>query len=314
MKNDLIVKANSLVNASYNLEVSEQRLILMSIVQARNTETGIDAVTPLKIYAQDYAKQFNTTKETAYEILKNSVNNLFERQFTYRELDTDNKEIVTKSRWVSRISYKDSSGFLQITFSPDVVPLITRLEKQFTTYYLNEISNLSSKYSIRLYELLISWRVVGKASFSLSEFREKIGLNENEYLKMNDFKKRVLDPAIKQINESTNLIMKYEQVKNGRRISGFNFFFKEQNIQKIKTVSTNREPDTLDLFTKMTDKQISFFAKKLAYNPVFSSKNAKIGEEYFELEKRLIEELKDPNFIKNNIKYLEEVGYKKKLN
>lgn len=310
MKNDLIVKANTLINASYNLEVSEQRLILMSIVQARNTETGIDAVTPLKIYAQDYAKQFNTTKETAYEVLKKAVNNLFERQFTYREIDTDNKEIVTKSRWVSRISYKDSSGFLQITFSPDVVPLITRLEKQFTSYYLNEISNLSSKYSIRLYELLISWRVVGKASFSLSDFREKIGLSENEYLKMNDFKKRVLEPAIKQINDSTNLIVKYEQLKDGRRISGINFFFKEKNVQKIKTVSTNRDPDTLDLFTKLTDKQISFFAKKLAYDPEFSSKNAKIGEEYSELENRLIDEMNNPEFVEKNISFLKNIGFK----
>ncbi|WP_425283484.1 hypothetical protein [Acinetobacter boissieri] len=70
----------------------------------------------------------------------------------------------------------------------------------------------------------------------------------------------------------SDLIVKYEQVKYGRRISGLNFFFKEQKTQKIKNVSTNRGPDTLDLFTKITDKQISFFAKKLAYTQHFQVK------------------------------------------
>ena len=100
MKNDLIVKDNALINASYNLELVEQRLILLAIVNARQTGKGITSESTLEIHASDYAERFDVTKEAAYDALKNAVNNLFERKFSFKEqIDTD-KEIVIKSRWI----------------------------------------------------------------------------------------------------------------------------------------------------------------------------------------------------------------------
>jgi plasmid replication initiation protein len=67
--------------------------------------------------------------------------------------------------------------------------LITQLEKSFTAYELKQISSLTSKYAIRLYELLIQWRSVGKTPmFELDDFRFKLGLAEHEYTKMANFK------------------------------------------------------------------------------------------------------------------------------
>ena len=67
-----------------------------------------------------------------------------------------------RSRWVSRVFYVDTLAILEITFAPDVVPLVTRLEEHFTSYQLKQVSQLTGKYAIRLYELLIAWREVGK--------------------------------------------------------------------------------------------------------------------------------------------------------
>ena len=235
MKNDLVVKDNALINASYNLEVTEQRLILLSIIRARETGQGISSDSKLEIHASDYASRFDVTKEAAYNALKNAVNNLFERKFSFKEIHKDtNKEIVVKSRWVSRIAYVDDLATLEVTFAPDVVPLITRLEKHFTSYQLKQVAQLTSKYAIRLYEFLIAWRDVGKTPvISLSEFREKLGLDINEYQKMVNFKSRVLEPAIKQINELTDIHVKYEQYKTGRSISGLSFTFKHKKIDSI---------------------------------------------------------------------------------
>ncbi len=80
MKNDLVVKDNALINASYNLEVTEQRLILLSIIRARETGQGISSDSKLEIHASDYASRFDVTKEAAYNALKNAVNNLFEKR------------------------------------------------------------------------------------------------------------------------------------------------------------------------------------------------------------------------------------------
>ena len=307
MKNDLVVKDNALINASYNLEVTEQRLILLSIIRARETGQGISSDSKLEIHASDYASRFDVTKEAAYNALKNAVNNLFERKFSFKEIHKDtNKEIVVKSRWVSRIAYVDDLATLEITFAPDVVPLITRLEKHFTSYQLKQVAQLTSKYAIRLYEFLIAWRDVGKTPvISLSEFREKLGLDINEYQKMVNFKSRVLEPAIKQINELTDIHVKYEQYKTGRSISGLSFTFKHK---KIDSIPSERDPNTVDLFTQMTDAQRHMFANKLSELPEMG-RYSQGTESYPQFAVRIAEMLQDSEKIKELSPYLKKVGY-----
>ena len=307
MKNDLVVKDNALINASYNLEVTEQRLILLSIIRARETGQGISSDSKLEIHASDYASRFDVTKEAAYNALKNAVNNLFERKFSFKEIHKDtNKEIVVKSRWVSRIAYVDDLATLEVTFAPDVVPLITRLEKHFTSYRLKQVAQHTSKYAIRLYEFLIAWRDVGKTPvISLSEFREKLGLDINEYQKMVNFKSRVLEPAIKQINELTDIHVKYEQYKTGRSISGLSFTFKHK---KIDSIPSERDPNTVDLFTQMTDAQRHMFANKLSELPEMG-RYSQGTESYPQFAIRIAEMLKNPDRIKELYPYLKKVGY-----
>jgi plasmid replication initiation protein len=91
--------------------------------------------------------------------------------------------------------------------------LITRLEERFTSYDIKQIGNLSSKYAVRLYELLMAWKMKGVVSFELEDFREKIGLDSDEYRPMSNFKKFVLDLAVSQINEHTDITVSYEQKK-----------------------------------------------------------------------------------------------------
>lgn len=307
MKNDLVVKDNALINASYNLEVTEQRLILLSIIRARETGQGISSDSKLEIHASDYASRFDVTKEAAYNALKNAVNNLFERKFSFKEIHKDtNKEIVVKSRWVSRIAYIDDLATLEVTFAPDVVPLITRLEKHFTSYQLKQVAQLTSKYAIRLYEFLIAWRNIGKTPvISLSDFREKLGLEINEYQKMVNFKSRVLEPAIKQINELTDIHVKYEQYKTGRSISALSFTFKHK---KIDSIPSERDPNTVDFFTQMTDAQRHMFANKLSELPEMG-RYSQGTESYPQFAIRIAEMLQNPNRIKELYPYLKKVGY-----
>lgn len=304
MKNDLVVKDNVLINASYNLEVTEQRLILLSIIRARETGQGISADSKLEIHASDYASRFNVTKEAAYSALKNAVNNLFERKFSFKESRSDtDKEIVVKSRWVSRIAYIDDLAKLEVTFAPDVVPLITRLEKHFTSYQLRQVSQLTSKYAIRLYEFLIAWREIGKTPvIPLFDFRETLGLEINEYQKMINFKNRVLEPAIKQINESTDIRVKYEQYKTGRAISGLSFTFKQKDNLSQKNKSST------ELLKKLSDSQRHLFAKKLSELPEMN-KYSQGTESYQQFAVRIAELLQDPERIKELYPYLKKVGY-----
>lgn len=99
------------------------------------------------------------------------------------------------------------------------------MEEQFTKYELQQISNLSSAYAVRLYELLIAWRSTGQTPvIELTEFRNKIGILDDEYTRMGNFKDRVLNLAIAQINEHTDITVKYEQHKRDVTFQVFIFF------------------------------------------------------------------------------------------
>ena len=305
MKHGLVVKDNALMNASYNLEVTEQRLILLAIINARETQQGITSDSKLEIHANDYASQFHVTKEAAYKALKTAVNNLFERQFSFKE-ETKKGIGIVRSRWVSRIKYIDDSAILEITFAPDVVPLITRLEKHFTSYQIQQVTLLTGKYAIRLYELLIAWREVGKVpQIELSEFRAKLGVEDNEYKAMNHFKSRVLEPSIKQINQHTDITVSYEQHKRGRTITGFSFKFRHKQQQKIEV---KRDPNTPDFFVKMTDSQRHLFANKMSEMPEMS-KYSHGTESYQQFAIRIADMLLEPEKFTVLYPILEKAGF-----
>jgi plasmid replication initiation protein len=284
----LIAKDNALINASYNLDLVEQRLILLAIIEARETGKGITADNALTIHAESYIEQFSVEKHTAYTVLKDACKNLFARQFTYQEISKNGNLTTFTSRWVSKIGYTDKEAVVQIIFAPDVVPLITRLEKQFTSYELDQVAGLQSKYAVRLYEILIAWRSTGKTPFfEIEDFRKKIGVGVSEYKTLWNFKQRVLELAIEQINEHTDITASYEQHKRGRTITGFSFKFKQKPQQSPKTLKNGdfkRDSDTIDMFTHKTDTEAK---KRQKITKSEAGAMAQAGESWEELYRRL---------------------------
>jgi plasmid replication initiation protein len=116
-KMELVVKDNALIDASYSLDLSEQRLILLAIVEARATGQGISADYFLEVHASSYINQFNVEKQTAYKV-QNACKNLFRRYFSYHEIDKKtgkDQSFHVESRWVSKIGYlEQAAGLVKI--------------------------------------------------------------------------------------------------------------------------------------------------------------------------------------------------------
>ena len=260
MKNNLIVKDNALVSASYYLSLAEQRLILLGIVEARNNQSQDNEFI---IHVNSYINAFGVDDSTAYLTIKEACKRLRGRYFTYQRLVNDNLEQV-ESNWVQSIAYANNSSYVKIKFTEAVMPLITNLEKHFTSYQLEQVKDLTSIYAIRLYELLISWRQTKKVELSLVDLRLKLGIEPNEYKAMNNFKAKVLDLAVSQINEHTDITAKYEQVKQSRTITGFTFTFTfKQKASKATAQQIKRDDTTGDLFSinNLSDAQLARIAR-----------------------------------------------------
>lgn len=306
-KSDLVVKTNQLNSAVQNLSLPELRIIQLAIVDARETGKGLDTKTPLRIDALRYADAFDTTRQNAYILMKQSEETLFNRRFTY----FDNEKKPIKSRWLQDVRYLDDEGAIEVCFTRLVVECITRLdgaEQFFTQYLLSQTANLKSVYAVRLYELLIQWKTAGKTPlFELSLFRGQMGLNDDEYKIMGNFKLRVLDLAVNEINEKTDLTVSYTQEKKGRVIHGFKFVIKQKPPQKA--VKNERDLNTVDMFATMTDKQIAVFSRKLAQLPELGS-NAPLGKTMDEFIQIIANDLKDEKKQAKYKPYLEKLGFK----
>jgi plasmid replication initiation protein len=263
MVKDLVTQHNSLINSQYKLDLIEKRLILLAIAKSKQSKKNITPYDFLEIYAKDYEESFGVESNTAYEALKDACKQLFDRYFVYQNITCNGNIERVKSRWVSRISYIENEGKVRLIFSPDVIPLINDLYSCFTSYFLTDVANMTSQYAIRLYELVISWKSVGETPvFELSDLKQKLGLNIEDYPKMNNFKARILDVGINQINEHSNITVVAIQHKKGRIISGFSFAFKVINEKPKRKKITKKQAEEM----------------------------AKIGESYKDLYSRLSKE------------------------
>ncbi|OTG86892.1 replication initiation protein RepM [Acinetobacter sp. ANC 3832] len=302
--NKLVVKDNALIDASFNLSLIEQRIMLLAIVEARECES-LSPDTPIEISVSDYIHQFKVDSNNAYNLIKDSARTLKRREFSY--LDRyKGKEALTTANWVNKVTYVDTSGLIVLYLSNEVISLISRLSEQFTKYYLEQVSDFKSKYSIRLYELVIKWLSVGKTDkYNLNDLRSKLGLDVQEYSTMSNFKSNVLDKAVAEINKHTNIHLNYEQFKKGRIITDIQFLIKSKPLASRQRAIKKVEKT----FHEMSDAQVNIFGNQLSRIHELSHL-ASEGESYEILASKIKEMLRDPKQQPVLLPHLKNLGFK----
>lgn len=223
----MVIHSNALSEASYTLTLTEQRLILMAISMIRKGEE-VTGKTPFLISAKDYSTIFSIGINNAYRDLMQAEKSLFNRVVWLYESDDEEGMEFTKTRWIQSVTYKKAQGEISLRFAEKIIPYISDLESsELTVAYLSEMSGLTSFYAIRLYAMLIQWRSVGRLNISVEEFRTRLELNSAGYNQISNLKTRVIDIAMKQINERTSMVVDCEYVKTRRTITGMVFSFKD---------------------------------------------------------------------------------------
>lgn len=267
---DLVVKTNHLNTVLQNLSLAEIRIMQLGIIDARENGKGLNAKDPLFISAQRYAEAFDTTVENGYLRLKEASIHLLKRYFSF----VNPRNNVVSSNWLSQVEYLENKGGIEIVFTPAVVEGITRIDgaiEFFTKYLLSNTIKFKSVYSVRLYELITQYRNKHNREtdiFPLEIFRKQLGIELKQYRGMSDFKKYVLDKAIDEINEYSDLTVEYVQKKEGRTITGFYFKFKI----KEKIVSERKSINQKELcIENLTDKQIARITHSKKFMSDYSS-------------------------------------------
>jgi plasmid replication initiation protein len=268
MKNLLVYKANEVIEAGYKLTLNELRVVLACIAQVNSSEELLET-DEFELSAKDFATIFEVSQDESYRALIDVTESLFNRYVVIENPDSlrphPKKAKRLRTRWISGIRYYPDEGGLSLRFAQDMLPYLSGLKNAFTRYRLEHVGRMTSIYAMRLYELLAQWQSVGKREVNIDWLKQQFEIAD-QYQNMNDFKKRVLDPAVSDINEYSNFNVVWEQRKTGRRVTHLTFTFAEKKPEKLaklkqKIKATPQTPeksaakiDNVEYFAEMRKK------------------------------------------------------------
>lgn len=227
MTADLIVRYKNAINrASHFLDVIEQRIILSAIAQVPAGE-----VTDEELYCVPASAmvELGSNQKLVYGQMKKAADSLFERHLVLKFEDGKNLR-TRKFRWVQTVEYADNEARIYLRFSKDLLPFISDIQREFTRFNLIDLVGIRSSYAVRLYALLMQFRDTGKLVIKVDDLRSRFEMGD-KFQQYGHFKSRVIDPAVKAINEGerTQIKVSYKEKKIGRRVESLSFTFKFKN-------------------------------------------------------------------------------------
>lgn len=228
-----VVKANKLIEAKGRLGMVEQKLFASLISEIRQEDKDFQLY---KLEIKDIAEFINLNSNAIYEQIKSASRNLRNKEIVIENIDEKGKKSFIVTSLLSSARYKEGEGHLEVYIDPNLKPYLLAIngtETPFTKYMIKNILKLNSSYSIRVYELLKQCEKMKKREFDIENFRELLGITD-EYNRFFDFEKRVLKVAETEINEKTDILIKYKKIKSGRKISKIAFTIEPKFVDEEK--------------------------------------------------------------------------------
>lgn len=233
-----VVKSNEIIQkARYELSVLEQKTIayIVSMIKPGDThlkEYEFDIRHYSKVCGIDYDSGKN------YENIKSAIKGLRDKSF-WIKLEDGSESLCS---WVNKANVNKRSGKVKIRLDDDMQKYLIGLLEQFTQYELLSTLPMKSQYSFRIYELLKSYAFTKTHIFNIDELRSQL-MAEN-YERFPDFRRNVLDIAMKEINEYTDIEVSYDLVKKGNKVIQVIFRIKERESIE-KWIASNRAIEAL---------------------------------------------------------------------
>ena len=236
MKKDITIrKHSSLIQTNIKeLTLIQRKLInyLIYVVQ----KNGYKDLYETNIH--DLKKMCNISiTDTLY--LKNQFRKLSEISIEFNYLNKDKQETWQKMTFLASVEIFLGTGKIEFEFSKKLIERIIK-PKMYSALNIVLIAGLRSSYSVILYEFLRDYlsEIPSKHSIpflTINQLKELMGININEYKLFQNFKVRVLDVAIKEINEKADISCNYKLIKmsgKGQKITGVQFYAQKQEIKK----------------------------------------------------------------------------------
>lgn len=319
----IITKPNTLVEASCNLTMAEYDLITLAINKLYLQKSDSNQVI---ISGREFATANRVSSTYAYRVLKDCAESLPNKKLAvtlYKDLSAENtdellvvrpnhskyKTIATECHWVQNATYVEQTGFITLYFSDLVRHIISNTGKAYTKYDYLKTIDFKGCSTKRLYELVLKWKDIGKTpTMTIYEWKEYLGYIDS-YPEVSEFRRRVLDYGLKQINAQGDFEVTLDPTRLGRSFTHFSMIIKKLKSSKLNHTSKDNSNNSVKL---LSPKQADMFANLLANDNGFGSRFARAGEAMAGFTSRISQDLqRDLGKIGEYMPYLVRAGFEK---
>ena len=239
---DNVIVANAIQLGVQNLQMNAKRVVYLGLSKIETKRVNEAALTStgwrINLYAKDFAEIFNIHESNVYELMSLGVDQLLKKIVEFDFIDSaTNKVNECKFPWVRDALYIKDEGKIELAFNDLLTPYITRIASKLGGYTIQKIKQSGGIKSVRgwrLFDLLTTQRDTGVLKISTSHLFKALEVGEKMSKDYYDFKRFILEPAIKDIKENAKVNISFEETKSGRRISNLTFRFSDVTPQKRK--------------------------------------------------------------------------------
>jgi len=214
----LVVQSNPLVQGQYKLGLLPQILIRKLVSMIRPADDQLEKVY-YRFYVRDFAELIGREDhDVIIDVIKAA------KKLKSTPIKVIKPKSVLETSWIASFEYHKGEGWIEFEFSSKLETELLKIKEQFTQYYLKNISQFKSQYSIRIYELLRQYIGLGLREIKLDELKKILGIAEGEYHQFGHLRSRVLEPSRQEINKKTDIEFKWKPKKHVRKIVAIEFY------------------------------------------------------------------------------------------
>ena len=168
---------------------------------------------------KDFLKLLDVKDQSKYIEIPKITKDLMKKAFEIKE----GKKII-QIAWLSSVVYETGEGTVILKFDSNLKPYMLELKELYTSYRLDNVLSLKSKYSIRLYEILKSNLFKKNIEIELEEIKNMVGAKEKTYNTYGNFKSKILIQTQKELKNKTDISFEFEEIKTGRKVTSIKFY------------------------------------------------------------------------------------------
>lgn len=217
---NMAVRPLSIIEAKFDLDSKQNDIIDMLL-----TEIQDDNQLVYELNIEKYKKIYNSDTSNIYRDMKKATKG-FENKGFHTQID--GKEVWFT--WFTKIVYADKEGKIQLKVDSELKDLLTEV-KQRICYDIGNTLNCVSKYSKRLYFFLKLYEDTGWRIDTIENLCAKLKCPDSYVKNYGKFKEKVLNVAIHEINNITDLYFDYEEIKQGRKVVRLKFNISNKNVR-----------------------------------------------------------------------------------